>query len=45
VDDLARSYIEGSTLEELARRYSVHRTTVIRHLDGGASPAARTTES
>ena len=33
VDDLARSYVEGSTLNEIASLYSIHRTTVIRHLD------------
>ena len=33
VDELADAYLRGSTLDELASRFAVHRTTVMRHLD------------
>ena len=32
-DQLARLYEEGASIDALGRRYRVHRTTVIRHLD------------
>ena len=33
VDDLSRLYVEGASIDDLARRFGVHRTTVIHHLD------------
>ena len=33
VDALVGHYRDGSSIDELARRYEVHRTTVIHHLD------------
>ncbi len=41
VQDLVRSYAEGSSIDQLARRFSVHRTTVISHLDRRGVPRRR----
>ena len=41
IDELARLYREGATIDALARRYAVHRTTVIHHLDQRGVPRRR----
>jgi len=33
LDDPTLAYVEGSSIDALARRFSIHRTTVIGHLD------------
>ena len=38
VDDICASYVSGSSIDELARAYGVHRTTIIKHLDQRAVP-------
>jgi hypothetical protein len=38
IDGLARLYREGATIDALVRRYGVHRTTVIAHLDRRGVP-------
>jgi len=43
IDELARLYREGATIDALARRYGVHRTTVIGQLDRGGVPRRRAT--
>ena len=41
VDELAKCYIEGTSIDALARVYRVHRTTVIGHLDRRQIPRRR----
>lgn len=33
VERLVRTYVDGRSIDDLARNFGVHRTTVIRHLD------------
>lgn len=41
LDDLTRAYVKGSSIDALARRFSIHRTTVIGHLDRLGVPRRR----
>lgn len=41
IDDLARLYRQGATIDALGRRYGVHRTTIITHLDRRGVPRRR----
>jgi len=42
IDDLTQAYVEGSSIDALTRRFSIHRTTVISHLDRLGVPRRRT---
>jgi AraC-like DNA-binding protein len=41
VDESIRTYVAGSSIDSLARQYSVNRTTVIKHLDRQGVPRRR----
>ena len=41
VDELAHLYVEGASIDALARRYGIHRTTIIAHLDRQGVPRRR----
>ena len=41
IDELARLYLDGATIDALGRRYGVHRTTVIGQLDRRGVPRRR----
>jgi lambda repressor-like predicted transcriptional regulator len=41
IDELAGLYREGATIDALGRRYGVHRTTIIHHLDRQGVPRRR----
>ncbi len=41
VDELAHPYEEGASIDALARRYGIHRTTIIAHLDRQGVPRRR----
>jgi transposase-like protein len=41
VDDIADSYVSGSSIDQLARSYGVNRTTIIKHLDHQGVPRRR----
>ena len=41
VSDICASYIDGSSIDELARSYGVNRTTIITHLDTRGVPRRR----
>ena len=41
VDELVQAYVEGSSIDALARHFSVNRTTVISHLDQCGVPRRR----
>jgi len=40
-DDISGSYASGRSIDDLARSYGIHRTTIIRHLDRRAVPRRR----
>jgi AraC-like DNA-binding protein len=41
IDELARLYREGASIDALGRRYGIHRTTIITHLDQREVPRRR----
>jgi len=42
LDELTHAHLEGSSIDALARRFAIHRTTVIGHLDRLGVPRRRT---
>ena len=41
IDELSQRYVDGTSIDELARAFSVNRTTIIRHLDTQGAPRRR----